>query len=71
MVIGQTKKWYWPDKTDRNMGIGQTEVWVLPGANRPKHGHLTGQKDRIWVLARPNSHKHGYWHYLDMGIGQA
>ena len=56
---------YWPDRTDRNMGIGQTEqteIWVLARPNRPKYGYWPDRTDRnmgigqteIWVLARPN-----------------
>ena len=66
---------YWPDRTDRNMGLGQTEqtdIWVLARPNRPKFGYWpdrTGrnlgigqtEQDEIWVLARPNRPKYGYW----------
>ena len=62
---------YWPDRTDRNMGIGQTEqtkIWVLAGPNRPKFGYWPDQTGRnlgigqneqteIWVLARSNRPK--------------
>ena len=66
---------YWPDQTDRNMGIGQTEqtkIWVLARPNRPKFGYWPDRTDQnlgigqteqteIWVLARPNRSKYGYW----------
>ena len=66
---------FWPDRTDRNMGIGhtkQTEIWVLATPNRQKYGYWPHQTDRnmgigqteqtkIWVLARPNRPKYGYW----------
>ena len=66
---------YWPDRTDRNMGIGQTEqteIWVLARPNRPKYGYWRDRTDRnmgigqteqtkIWLLARPNRPKYGYW----------
>ena len=59
---------YWPDRTDRNMGIGQTEqaeIWVLARPNRPKYGYWPDRTDRnigigqteqteIWVFPRPN-----------------
>ena len=59
---------YWPDRTDRNMGIGQTKqtkIWVLARPNRPKYGYWPDRRERnmgigqteqteIWVLARPN-----------------
>ena len=75
---------YWPDRTDRNMGIGQTEQtekWVLARPNRPKYGYWPdrnlgiGQTEQteIWVLARPNRPKYGYWPDRtdrNMGIGQ-
>ena len=58
----------WPDRTDRNMGIGQTKqtkIWVLARPNRPKFGYWPdrtsqnmgiGQTEQteIRVLARPN-----------------
>ena len=66
---------YWPDQTDRNMGIGQTEqtkIWVLARPNRPKFGYWLDRTGRnlgigqteqteIWVLARRNRPKYGYW----------
>ena len=66
---------YWPDRTDQNMGIGQTEqteIWVLARPNRPKYGYWPDRTDRnlgigqteqakIWVLARLNRPKYGYW----------
>ena len=66
---------YWSDRTDRNMGIGQTEqteIWVLARPNRPKYGYWPDRTDQnmgigqteqteIWVLARPNRPKYGYW----------
>ena len=66
---------YWPDRTDRNLGIGQTEqteICVLARPNRPKYGYWPDRTDRnmgigqtepteIWVLARPNRPKYGYW----------
>ena len=66
---------YWPDRTDRNMGIGQneqTKIWVLARPNRPKFGYWPDRNGRnlgigqteqteIWVLARPNRPKYGYW----------
>ena len=66
---------YWPDRTDRNMGIDQTEqteIWVLARPNRPKYGYWPDRTDRnmgigqteqtrIWVLARPNRPNNGYW----------
>ena len=66
---------YWPDRTDRNMGIGQTEqteIWVLARPNRPKYGYWPDRTNQnmgigpieqteIWVLARPNRPKFGYW----------
>ena len=59
---------YWSDRTDRNMGIGQTEqtkIWVLARPNRPKYGYWPDRTDQnmgigqteqteIWVFARPN-----------------
>ena len=66
---------YSPDRTDRNMCIGQTEqteIWVLARPNRPKYGYWPDRTDQnmgigqteqteIWVLARPNRTKIGYW----------
>ena len=66
---------YWPDRTDRNMGIGQTKkskIWVLARPNRPKFGYWpdrTGrnlgigqtEQTKIWVLVRPNRPKYEYW----------
>ena len=40
---------YWPDRTDRNLGIGQTEqteIWVLARPNRPKYGYWPDRTDR-------------------------
>ena len=40
---------YWPDRSDRNMGIGQTEqteIWVLARPNRPKYGYWPDRTDR-------------------------
>ena len=67
---------YWPERTDRNMSIGQTEqteVRVLARPNRPKYGYWPDRTDQnmgigqteqteIWVLARPNR--------PNFGIGQ-
>ena len=75
---------YWPDRTDRNMGIGQTEqaeIWVLAKPNRPKYGYWPDRTDQnmgigqteqteFWVLARPNRPKFGYWPDRNMGIRQ-
>ena len=39
---------YWPDRTDRNMGIGQTEqtkIWVLATPSRPKYGYWQDRTD--------------------------
>ena len=69
------EKRYWPDRTDRNMGIGQaeqTKIWVLARPNRPKYGYWPDRTDQnmgieqtekaeIWVLARLNRPKYGYW----------
>ena len=66
---------YWPDRSDRNMSIGQTEqteIWLLARPNRPKSGYRPDRTDRnlgicqteqaeILVLARPNRPKYGYW----------
>ena len=66
---------YWPDRTDQNMGIcqtEQTEIWVSARPNRPKYGHWPDRTDQnvgighteqteIWVLDRPNRPKFGYW----------
>ena len=75
---------YWPDWTDRNMGIGQTEqteIWLLARPNRPKYGYWPDRTDRnlgigqteqaeIWVLARPNRPKYGYWpDWTDRNMG--
>ena len=38
---------YWPDRTGRNLGIGQTEqteIWVLTRPNRPKYGYWPDRK---------------------------
>ena len=40
---------YWPDRTDRNIGIGQTEktkIWVLARPNRPKFGYWPDRTGR-------------------------
>ena len=66
---------YWPERTDRNIGIGQTEqteIWVLARPNRPKYGYWPDRTDRnlgigqtdqaeIRELARPIRPKFGYW----------
>ena len=66
---------YWPDQTDRNKGISQTEQpekWVLTRPNRPKQGYWPDRTDRnkgigqteqteTRVLARPNRPNYGYW----------
>ena len=39
----------WPDRTDRNMGIGQTEqteIWVLARLNRLKYGYWPDRTDQ-------------------------
>ena len=68
MSIGQTdqtKIWvltrsnrpnyvYWVDRTDQNLGIGQTEQDQNMGVGLTK-------QTAVWILARPNRPKGGYW----------
>ena len=69
--LKRLKRRYYPEQTDRNkyrsLGIKQskqTEIWVLPRPNTPKHGFCPDQTNRntginqtkqaeIWVLTRP------------------
>ena len=71
-----TRDRYWPDQTDRNKGISQTEQpekWVLTRPNRPKQGFGQTEQTETKVLARPNRPIQGYWPDRtdrNKGIGQ-
>ena len=54
---------YWPDRTDRNTGIGQTEQKKILALDRQKREKLgIGQTERIeiWVSARPNKPEYAF-----------
>ena len=50
--------WDW---SNREVGTGQTEMWVLAKQNRLKVSIGHTKQTEMWVLVSPNRPKSGYW----------
>ena len=82
--IGQTKQADMWDWSDREMGTGQTEMWVLAKQNRLNVEYWPDQTSQyvgicrtkqteMWVLATPQRPRCGYWpdqSNRNVGIGR-